>query len=78
MTDETLAYHQIWYKNNKDRIKHKRNEQFKCDVCDGYYTMANKSHHMKSKKHIQITRINELENKLQDKIRQLEEIKKNS
>lgn len=76
MTDETLNYHQIWYKNNKHKIKDKRNEKFLCDICGGCYTMANKSGHYKSKKHIQTVKITELENTLQDKIKQLEEINK--
>jgi hypothetical protein len=31
--------------------KHKK-ESIKCDICDGKYSVMNKSHHIHSKKHI--------------------------
>ncbi len=50
----------IWYENNKDRLKEyfknedrikKRKEKFECP-CGGKYTKEHKSHHSKTKRHI--------------------------
>lgn len=43
-------YHKDYREKNKEAIAEKKNEKFTCE-CGGKYTYANKSQHLKSKKH---------------------------
>jgi hypothetical protein len=52
--------------SNGDKIK----EKITCDICKGQYTYFNKSHHVKSKKHMNICELNE-------KDKEIEELKNN-
>ncbi len=49
----------IYYENNKEAIKEKKNEKFNCQ-CGGKYTYASKSRHMKTS----IQHLNYMENKI--------------
>jgi hypothetical protein len=40
-------YFKDYYSKNKDKI----NEKFTCEICKGFYTLANKSQHNKGKRH---------------------------
>ena len=43
---------------NKDKIKQKNNEKHQCK-CGGFFTIVNKSHHSKTKKHLKYIQENE-------------------
>lgn len=45
-----IPYIKKWYNKNKDNLKEKQ----KCDICGGTYTRYNKSHHLKTQKHVRI------------------------
>jgi hypothetical protein len=43
--------HQYWI-NNKERMREWRNEKFRCDTCNGFYTRNSKTTHEKTEKHL--------------------------
>ena len=44
-----------YYQNNKEHIREQRNQKYNC-FCTGKYTRCGKSHHFKSKKHLEFMR----------------------
>lgn len=40
-----------YYNSNKDKINQKRKEKFVCSICNGYYTLNNRSAHYQTNKH---------------------------
>ena len=48
---EYKQYQKEYYNDNKDKINIKKNEKFECD-CEGRYTYAHKSTHLKTTKHL--------------------------
>lgn len=50
--DAKLLKNKEYYQQNKDAINQYRNQKIQCD-CGGKYTMANKSAHFLTKKHIE-------------------------
>lgn len=49
-------YHETFKHKNADKIKEKQT----CELCGGHYQYFNKSHHVKSKKHIFVLIQNEI------------------
>jgi len=46
--EQRKVYNNTFIEKNKDKVKC----QEQCNICNGHYTYYNKSHHMKSKKHL--------------------------
>lgn len=63
-----------YYKIHKDKY----NEKFRCETCGGFYTLINKSHHMKTKKHLywidRKDEINELKKEIEKLNKEIKEI----
>ncbi len=49
--EQICDYKAQYYKDNKDKIKQRRSTKSICQTCGGKYTLANKSHHAKTKQH---------------------------
>jgi len=45
MENKQKQYNNTYYAKHKEEIH-------KCDICDGKYSVMNKSHHIRSKKHL--------------------------
>lgn len=48
---DTKQYNKNFFSKNEEKIK----EKVKCNICCGSYTYFNKSKHIRSKKHIEIS-----------------------
>lgn len=64
-------YYQAYFKENKEKLNQKGQEQLICLDCGLSYGRANKWHHMKTKKHILLSEQNIKMKDLKDKIRNL-------
>ena len=54
--DRYMQFGKVYREKNKDKIKENHNKKFNCE-CGGIYSTGNKARHMKSKKHLQISKV---------------------
>lgn len=74
MSSNNLTHNQKYYKRNKDILTQVYNTHNICDICGGQYTTINKYHHIKSNKHQQKLKENEMEEEINDLKNQLKAI----
>lgn len=63
-----IEYKKEYMKEYRIKNKDKLREYIKCEVCDSYYKRENKTHHLKTKKHI----TNELLKRKMDQVQELQ------
>ena len=59
--DKLIEKSKIYYQNNKEKLKTRLYEKFYCSCCSAYFSKNNKSNHLKSKCHLENSKIHKVE-----------------
>ena len=59
--DKFIEKSKIYYQNNKEKLKTRLYEKIYCSCCSAYFSKNNKSNHLKSKCHLENSKIHKVE-----------------